>query len=205
MALPIISPIINFLGRQFNKAKNAFTNLMQIGGNALIYPDIDASAAISKGYSGNGTVYSVVSKDARKFASIPRYLYKKTKEGKKDKIENALSILLNRPNEYQGQDAFLESVRGFYKITGETFVWLNRGDTDRLDKLTGQLVPRSDTEIDRMPVLEMYVIPSNHVYLIPDPGNVFGIIGYEFDVKGKRLPILKNDVIHWKTTSLEFD
>jgi HK97 family phage portal protein len=205
LAIPFVQPVLNYLGRQFGRAKNAFTSLLQIGGGTLVYPDIDASSAIEKGFKSNGTVFSVVSKDARKFASIPRHLFKKSIDNTREIVENALSILLNRPNEYQGQDAFYEAIRGFYCMTGETFIWLNRGDTDRLNKLTGQLIPRSDTEIDALPVLEMYVLPSNHVYLVPDPGNVFGIIGYEFEVGGKRMFIRKNDIIHWHNTSLEFD
>jgi HK97 family phage portal protein len=204
MTIPVISTLFSYLGRQFNKTKNIFTSLLNIGGGPLIYPDINQENAITKGYEGNGVVYSVVSKDARKFASIPRYLYKKTKDGDNELVENDLSILLNRPNEYQGQDAFFEAVRGFYKITGEAFIWLNRGDTDKVMS-DGSIMPRTDEEIDRMPVIEMYVLPSNRVYLVPDPGNMFGIVGYEFDAGGKKIPIRKNDVIHWKSTSLSYD
>lgn len=198
--------MLNYLGKLFNKSKNVFTSLLHIGGQPTTAPDITQEKAITAGYEGNGTVYSVVSKDARKFASIPRYLYK-TIKGKSERwdIENDLTMLLERPNEYQGQDAFFEAVRGFYKTTGEAFIWLNRGDTDKLDTTTGQLVPRSDKEIDAMPVLEMYVLPSNRVYIIPDPANVFGLLGYEFDSGGRRVIIRKNDVIHWKSTSLSFD
>lgn len=204
MALPILGNLLSFINRQFTKTKSVFTNLLRIGGNPLVYPDINQEAAIAKGYEGNGVVYAVISKDARKFASIPRFLYRKTKEGENELVENDLSKLLERPNEYQGQDAFFEAVRGFYKTTGEAFIWLNRGDTDVV-RADGQIVERSDEEIDAMPVLEMYVLPSNRVYSIPDPGNVFGVIGYEFDAGGRRMPIRKNDIIHWKSTSLAFD
>lgn len=203
MTIPLISPMLNYLGRQFNKTKSIFTNLLLIGGQPLVYPDMDQEAAIKKGYEGNGVVYSVVSKDARKFASIPRYLYKKTADDTREPIENDLSKLLNRPNEYQGQDAFFEAVRGFYKITGESFIWLNRGDTDIM--VNGEWVALSDDLIDKKPVLEMYVLPSNRVYLIPDPTNVFGILGYEFDAGGRKVRIRKNDIIHWKSTSFDFD
>ncbi len=208
MPIPLISPMLNYLGRQFSKAKNVFTNMLMIGGQPLVYPDIDQEAAIKKGYEGNGVVYSIISKDARKFASIPRYIYKKTKDNKRESVENDLSLLLDRPNEYQGQDAFFEAIRGFYKTTGESFIWLNRGNTDKLDPTDPEklrLIPRSDDEIDRMPVLEMYVLPSNRVYLMPDPLNVFGVIGYEFESGGKRVAIRKNDIIHWRSTSFDFD
>lgn len=200
----IFSNAIAALARVIGRGKTALTNLIAIGGRGSTSPDINQDNAIERGYCGNGVVYSVVSKDSRKFASIPRYVYSKTKGKKKGKIENSLSILLDRPNEYQGQDAFFEAVRGFYKICGESFIWLNRGDTDKvLD--TGEIVPRTDREIDAMPVLEMYVLPSNRVYIIPDPSNVFGLLGYEFDSGGSRVVLRKNDVIHWRSTSLEFD
>jgi HK97 family phage portal protein len=204
--MSVFSSLVNSVKTLFNKSRNyIFTNLLNVGGGALNYPDINQENAINKGFEGNGTVYAIVMKDARKFASIPRYVYSKSKGPKKDKLDNDLSKLLDRPNDYQGQDQFFESVRGFYKICGESFIWLNRGDTDRYDSNTGTVIPRTDAEIDAMPVLEMYVLPSNRVYLVPDPENVFGVIGYEFDAGNKRLRIRKNDIIHWKSTSLSYD
>jgi HK97 family phage portal protein len=198
-------PGLAFIGKLFNKGKNLFTSLFNIGGGTLVYPDMNQERAIKDGYEGNGAVYSIVKKDAKKFASIPRYVYA-IKGKEREKVENELSNLLNRPNEYQGQDAFLEAVRGFYQVTGESFIWLNRGDVkQRFDAMAGTLVDRTDKEIDAMPVVEMYVMPSNHVYLIPDPKNAFGILGYEFEIGGTRIPIRKNDVIHWRSTNMTMD
>lgn len=74
-----------------------------------VYPDMNAEKAISKGFNGNTAVYSIVMEDAQKFSSIPRYVYDKSKISEKaadnNRLENELTKLLNRPNEYQSQDA----------------------------------------------------------------------------------------------------
>jgi HK97 family phage portal protein len=178
-----------------------------IGTSGSSYIDFDVEKAITKGYEANGIVYAIVNKDATKFASIPQYVYKRVgSNGKPEKIVNDLSELLNNPNEYQGQDAFKCAVKSFKKLTGEAFIWLNRGDVrERYDKLTDSFIIRTDEEIALLPVKEMYVIPSNRVYIIPDPQNVFGVLSYEFDLGGRRLPIRKVDVIHWKNLNMCYD
>lgn len=201
--MTLLGNLISRFARVFTSGAKVFTNLFNIGGQATTGPDITQETAIEKGFSGNGTVFSVIKKDLKKFASIPRYVYKKNTSGDNEIIENDLSALLQRPNEYQGQSAFFKSVRGFYQVCGETFIWLNRGDTDKL--VNNELVPRTEKEIDAMPVVEMYVLPANRVYLVPDPMNVFGVLAYEFDAGGRRMRIRKNDIIHWRDTTLEFD
>ncbi len=76
---------------------------------------------------------------------------------------------------------------GMIHVTGHTFV-------DRTDK-----------EIDELPVLEMYVLPSPSVNVLKDPNNVFGISGYELVVLGRKIPIRKGDIIHWRDLNLKFD
>lgn len=160
-------------------------------GNPEVYSPIDNTKAISEGYNANTAVYSIVNKDAQKFASIPMYVYKR-KGDESEEQENDLSKLLNRPNEYQGQDSFRQLVRTYYKLTGEVFIWLNRGD---LGDLTGE-------QRLKKPVFETYVLPSDNVLLIPDPTNMWGIAGYILVVNGKRITLPKEDVIHWKQPSL---
>jgi len=182
--------ISNWLG--VNRV-SSLTSYFTIG-NSAVYVHIDTTKAIEEGYNGNTAVYSIVNTDAEKFASIPAYVYSK---GDKDKVpmENDLSKLLNRPNDYQGADSFFQLLRAYRLLTGESFIWLNRGvladDKEGKDRLA-------------MPVLEMYVLPSDRVIIKPDPTNIFGVIGYELD-NGQRLPILKEDILHWKGISLLFD
>lgn len=180
-----------------------------------VYPDIDARASIDKGYADNTAVYSILSKDAKKFASIPRYVYdakamatEKAAGNKRmdGKSAQQLIDLLHNPNPEQSQAEFLELVRIFYSATGESFVWLNRGDVkEKYIHETGMLEPRSEDEINRMPVLEMIPLPTGFVGIIPATDNVFGVAAYWLEVNGLRVPIRKADMIHWKKPNPVFD
>jgi HK97 family phage portal protein len=175
---------------------NKMSSLTTISiGNPEVFVHIDTEKAIDEGYNGNTAVYSILNKDAQKFASIPTYLYKRNDDNE-TKIENELSALLQKPNDYQGQDSFRATLRTYYKLTGETFIWLNRG------VLADEMEPEARK---KMPVLEMYVLPSDQVLLVPDPLNVWGCLGYKLIVGGQRMDIPKEDIIHWKNVSLRFD
>jgi HK97 family phage portal protein len=189
--------INNFLG---NKPRTTLATLSI--GAPEVFNSIDSDKAINKGYNGNTSVYSLINKDARKFASIKTYLKGKDEEV----IENELSKLLNRPNEFQGSDAFRATLRSYYTLTGECFIWLNRGylADDYIDE-NGNTVSLDSEKRKLIPVLEMVVIPSDHVVLIPDPNNIWGILGYKLIIGGNRLHLQKEDVVHWKNVSLEFD
>ncbi len=203
--------ILSWFTSLFNRARG--WRVWNIGVREVL-PDIDAEKAVTEGYNANDAVYSIIKTDAEKFASIPRYVADAKKlEEKRRKVplqykslmkaeamsagstREALSKLLNRPNEYQGQAAFFKTVRSYYKTCGESFIWLNRGDTDGLD----------DSKIALMPVLEMYPLPSYRMEIIPDPENLWGVAGYMLDAGGIKIPFKKSEVIHWKDTNLLFD
>jgi HK97 family phage portal protein len=222
----LISRISREIGKMFGFTRTTPLEPIQIGSNMPVYPDAKAETFINQGYAGNASVYTIISKDAAKFAHIKRGVYKitdkqaykKLKESKTlyssylnagirkklrikafggELVEDSdLSILLNQPNPYQGQDSFFELLRVFYKTTGEGFIWCNRGEDD------GQT---DDDAWKVTPILEMFVIPSDKVIIIPDPDDVFGILYYEFDVNGERWRMRKVDVIHWKRPNPEFD
>ena len=200
--------LLNWFPQFTGYAKSSLNTLIAMIGEQVVYTPINQEKAITLGFKGNTAVYSIVMKDATKFGSIPRYVYdakKKEEKAYNDNeyvLTNDLSKLLLRPNEYQGQDAFFTAVRAFYKICGESFIWLNRGDLEAYRNPNGSF---NDDVIDRLPVLEMYVLPSNHVEVISDKENLWGVIGYQLDVTGRKVPIRKNDVIHWKNVNLDFD
>ena len=177
-------------------------------GNREVMTPIDNTTAITEGFNKTAAVYSIVMRDAEKFGVIPRYVYKASAKEEKsyhknyqkksfdaNKVDNKLSELLNRPNEYESQDAFFTKLRAYYKASGEAFIWLNRGDVSGLDLPSAM----------KKPVLEMYVLPTQYVDVVPDPGNMFGVIDYILNVQGKKLRLGKANVIHWKATNLDFD
>lgn len=196
------------------------TYIGQFGGMP-VYPDPKVERFI-QAYSENASVFSIVNLAARKFSFIPRYLMKEEDEqaaksyksllrsgqwqkakGVKKRAytgkdtETAIDKLLKKPNPVLGQDLFFFAIYVSYKICGEAFVWLNRGEVD--DSVDDDIVAK-------MPVLEMYWIPANLVESIPDPDDVYGITGYYFNSSAKgRSFIRKVDMIHWKTFNPNFD
>ena len=171
-------------------------------------------------YSENADVYAIVSFLARKCASIPWYVYQ-LNEGQKAKasllkykqltkggitnfdnalihrknayddsmiVENTpLADLLNNPNSYQSQDAFFENLFGFRFLSGESFVWGNRGNITN-----GKFV-------------ELLVLPSQFTDIIPDPNDLYGILGYQLDNMGTTINLAKSDVMQWKSWNPNFD
>lgn len=208
--------------RQSSGDDTMFGGPIPVGGPA-VYPDPNIKNYIEKGYCGNGSVYTIISRYHRKFGSIPRYVYKikdknayrqmkallKQKNYKLKQLrdlqvkaydetvvdDSPFAELLNQPNEHQGQDAFYERASAFYKVTGNCFIWKNRGNIKGL----------TDEQADKMPPLELYVLPSQWIEILPNPNDVWGCIGYVFDIGGQRFKIRKNDMIHWKTPNLIFD
>lgn len=203
---------------------NASTSVQPvIVGGPATYPDPNALRFVQEGYSANATVYTIIAMVARKFGSLPRYAYKVNdqkslrsyrqllKQGK-FKLSNLQELekkafdetllddtpfaeLLAQPNDAQGQDSFFELVCTFYLLIGEAFIWLNRGDIDDM----------TDDAADAIPPVEMFVIPPQYVRLIPDPQDVWGVVGYYFVVNGQEVFLRKNDVIHWRRPNPNFD
>lgn len=206
----IISQVAAWFSALFSRSRG----MMFTFGTREVMPDIDERQAIELGYKANAAFFSIIDKDAKKFASIPRYVYDAKSMAEKQKkiasyripkllkeyakgetINNKLSKLLNRPNPHQGQAAFIKTVRSYYKTTANAFVWLNRGDTSGMD----------DRQIELLEVLEMYPLPSDKTRIVPDPENLWGILGYIVEIGGREWPLRKNEVIHWKGTNLDFD
>jgi HK97 family phage portal protein len=193
-----------------------------IYGGPAVYPDVNLLNFVQKGYSANGTVFTIVAMASRKFGSLPRYVYKiqdrkserqmkaLLRQGKfplkqwtdlekkaydEQVVDNDFAELLARPNEAMGQDFFYALNCVFYMICGESFIWLNRGDIEGLpDKVADMIRP-----------VEMFVLPPQYVDLIPDPEDVWGVVGYYLRVNGQRVFIRKSDMIHWRQPNPNFD
>lgn len=193
-------------------------------GNIAVYGDPKTERYIKDGYSGNSTIYTIISRTAKKFGYIPRSVYQikdpaaakqykhfiRGMDGKvqgnyrkakelfikaydETVVQNKLSQLLLRPNPEDGQDSFLVKVCIYYETAGEAIVWCNRGaDGDGLPLIDGE-------------ILEMWVLPPQYMEIVPDPYNVWGGLGWVFNVAGKRLPIDKDNIIHWKNPNINFD
>lgn len=195
-------------------------------GNISVYPDPKSEAYVKSIYSGNATAYTIIKMSARKFANLPRQVVKVNgAEGQKaakqynrflksmdskirlekkarklytkayddNEVKGPLSALLQQPNPMEGQDFFFQKVYTYYDNNGEAVIWLNRGtDINDIPKIDG-------------PVLEMWCLPPQYMEIIPDPYNVWGSLGWIFNVAGKRIPIDNENILHWRTPNPNFD
>jgi HK97 family phage portal protein len=169
------------------KAMN-FNLGMNVGIGAT-YADNQLKNLYDASYNSNVDFYSVIKRIATKFAQLPRYEYRKKEKKHLDEFitDSELSALLLNPNSVAGADLFFESICSHYLLSGEAFIWKNRGGTEQ-----GKPV-------------ELYVIPSQNVEVVADKNDVFGVSGYIFDMDGQRIPIPKEDMIHWKTFNPNFN
>lgn len=198
--------LIDSIRQVFRRTNSNFR--VSIVNNREVLTPMDNTTAISDGFSASAAVYSIVSRDADKFGMIPRYVYKASSKEEKsrfdytrksaedyNKVPGDLQNLLNRPNEYQSQDAFFTMARAYFKVSGEAFIWLNRGFIGEAD----------DKAQLKMKVLEMYVLPTQYVTVVPEQGNIWGVKDYILEANGAKIRLGKSNVIHWKNTNLDFD
>lgn len=221
--MALLTPVKNFFQSLLGINQVINNTFASPVGNPAVYPAPNALRFVQDAYSGNASIYTIISFCARKFGSMPRYVFQvkdkasqrkmraliKQKEYRlKDIIDlhkkaydevivedGKFAELIARPNPTQGQDAFFELVMIYKMATGEAFIHLNRGN----------IQGKTDAVIDKMQVLEMYVLPTQYVRIIPDPTNVWGCLGYEFLINGEPNFIRKNDIIHWKSPNPNFD
>lgn len=166
--------------------------MVQIGEKAN-YPDPRSDFFIREAFSANDAVYTIVNTTAKKFASIPRSVY--PDQNQSVAIENSpYAKILRQPNAYLGQDGFLESIYVTKELLGEAFVWINRGDNQTTGNARYNLRP-----------LELYTLPPQSVELVTDDNDFWAVTGYLLSVGGTKVPLNKEDVIHWKSFNPNFD
>lgn len=207
------SKLVKLGNRILGQAMSVYTRAFTIS-TPEVFVGIDQNNAIEKGFNSNIQVYVCVKKDAQKFGYIPRYLFTEADKQVKAHMhplletkaftpapKNKLTELLARPNPFQGQDAFYALARASYKVTGNAYIWLNRGDIEDYRLEDGSF---DDAVIDKLPVLEMYVLPPDQVSIIPDVTNLWGTLGYVLEANGRNL-MRAGDVIHWRDLNLSWD
>lgn len=178
------------------------SNLLLVNGTYVGQAD-NTSNYIDNAFLVNSTVYSVVTYIARKFASIPVGVYRKTRDQKafreykyyidngqhhkalqlqKKALEPAedteLAKILLRPNPLQGTSAFFENLIGFKLITGAGTAWANRP------------VPGGKpAEFWCLPSDDIVIIVEDEQYLVPS--------GYQLQTNYV-VNLRKEDILYWK-------
>lgn len=206
---------------------NAFSN------NASIYT-IVSTIANKFGYIPR-YLYEIIDEDAadeyKRYVALPHFIYKEAlklhqkaykKAGRKVKkilrlngknydemeVDNDLSLLLKNPNSLYSQDSFFELQDIYYELTGDCFLWLNRGLPGGYNAFTQ---PQQNIEITgaarrRLPVSEIWVLPSQFMAMNINRNSLTGeIINYIFLTKNQQITIPVEDVIHWATPNPNYD
>jgi HK97 family phage portal protein len=164
-----------------------FTSFM---GGIPVYSNTSTTQLVNDSYNTNIDFFAVIKRISSKFGHIPRYVItpdKKRKSFDDNIIENDLSKILIQPNDNQGQDTFFELICASYLLTGEAFIWKNRGGFEK-----GR-------------PLELFILPSSLITVYPDKEELFSVAKYEFDIGGTRITIPVEDMIHWKAPNPTYD
>lgn len=146
-------------------------------------------------YNTNDAVRAIVDKCARKFSSIPCYLL--DNEGNKIKgVAKDLEKLLDRPNKAKGWATFKSEMYGWYKLSGEVFIRLNRG------MQPGEAFEVPNERIRRMPVFEMVVLETDKMKIIESEDDYNDISHYEYSIKGKIVRFAPSEILHIRNASI---
>ena len=100
-------------------------------------------------------------------------------------MDTPLAKLLDRPNQYQAQDAFLENLFGYRFLSGEGNIYGNDGG------LGGRFT-------------ELNVLPTQFLQIYADPNDLYGLLGYRLAV-GRGRDMAKENVLMWKGWNPEFN
>jgi len=169
-------------------------------------------------YTSIDAVYTVVSFLMAKFAQVPIRIYKiqdedalkkfkqlqphqyqspatflKVKKLQRKALEQVdedsdLARLLQQPNPVMTSDIFFQTLYGFKLLKGEGFTWFNREVEGDLDS----------------PVLQMYPLPPQFMYLNPDRNDVYGIDNWVISLPAMKV-LPKEDVALWRYPRFDFD
>lgn len=164
---------------------------------------------VNDAYAGSSTVYAIVTIIAETFASPPRVMYKvkskkalqrykllsksyspnnialyRAKNEALDEVEgHPLLDLLDNPNPMQGSYDFMLHVCASRDVTGDTFLWVNRGLT------------KGDP-------LQLRVLPAQFMNM--NASGPYAVDSYTLNF-GRPQTFTPDEVIHWKHANLRYD
>lgn len=137
-----------------------------------------------KGYSNNAIVYTAISKITQAAKAVDWVLYQKNTRGQKTELEShPLLDLWHKPNPLQSQSSFIESVIGFKKIAGNSYIEANRPNPNR-------------------PPLELWPVRPDKMQIIPSKLGYPMAFRFYYGGQEKVWPVdqinLQSDILHLK-------
>jgi len=147
----VIMPTQSDPGNKYNQSLFSYFNgiFFNIPNNPRAY--------VANGYQGNPDVYSIINMIAKKAASVPFYVYvvnnkksfNRVKNNKfnllkkgLDEVEGTdLNRLIERPNEMQSQQEYIEALVSFLEITGNAYSYKFMPEVGRNKGVPTKLYP----------------------------------------------------------------
>lgn len=207
---------ISWKGKDINNLLNR-TFYRFIGTGNIIWFDNKREAYVSKGYSDNEIIFSIMRLLLSKYTQAPFILSKVTSEKHLRKFksfqamggqgmergetlrlgtkaleeiqDHELLTLLQNPNKYQGQAEFLEAAFGFYKLLGETFIY--------------KIAPENGPNKGK--AMELHVLPAHLVEVVYSGDWNDPVRGYKFCLGDMTVEIPAEHVMHLKTWNPNWD
>jgi HK97 family phage portal protein len=127
--------------------------------------------------------YKTLTSGTMNKAAIERAVYLRSKALEEADENNPIASLLKRPNNYEGQDSFLEKIFTYKLITGGAAIYKNMGG------------------LEQGPVLEMEVLPNQFLQIKGD-GTLFGVESYRLLMTN--MVFKPNEIIYWKYANIDF-
>ena len=144
---------------------------------------LDYESYVTEGYMINSLAYEAITYKARAASSVSMKVYTGDKSDPTEVLEeNELSMLLVRPNEFQGWKALQQLLMVYLNISGNCYLLLDRDSPE--------VTPRA-----------LYPLRPDRVFIIPS-NDKKKIMGYLYVPEGKSwqdgTPILRQDMAHVK-------
>lgn len=113
-----------------------------------------------------------------------------------DLVDDDLMALLQKPNPYMAQDTYYQAIYTAKKLTGNSYVWINRGFNPNV---------KGDARYDLKP-LELWPLPSQYMTIVIDRTYMFGrIMYYVLYDQGQPIYYQPEDIIHWRDPNPNYD
>ncbi len=179
----------NLTQEEAERSKDYLKSLYSFYSNGMVslsYSNL--KTVITNGYQKNVDVFSVVNWIAEQGAAIPLVVEQLKGETWEAVPKHPLQKLIDTPNPYQ--DGFEHRAQSltYYLITGNSFTY----------------APRLETGVNEGQTLEMWTMPSQYTEIISG-GWKSPIKGYKFmEAQRSVLPLRYEDVMHVKTTTLDY-
>lgn len=144
--------------------------------NSAYWRPDSATLSYTNAYQVSSWVYVAVNRIAEAAALVPLHVLRVRGEGRVAVENHPLERLLDAPNPYLSRFELFEQTVGMLELTGNAY-WFLAGD--------GGGVPT-----------EIWTLRPDRVSIVPDAER--HVRGYVYEIDGVRLPLLPEEVIHFK-------